>query len=153
MCDPMTAADLPPPPTRRDVLGLDLAPGVPGQEGTSAPRWRFHRSRSSHVLHTLGTWASKASAGVTVAGVLLAWGVLGAFTAFPHWWEISLYSSTSAVTVVMLFAVQHTQRARDALPAEFGQRLIDERQWGGRHGKRVSIRARGSGRGRSSRGE
>ena len=74
------------------------------------------------MLHSLGTWASKASAGVTVAGVLLAWGVLGAFTAFPHWWEISLYSSTSAVTVVMLFAVQHTQHREQVVT----QRKLDE---------------------------
>ena len=74
------------------------------------------------MLHALGNWSATASAGVTVAGVLGAWGVLGAFTAFPHWWEISLYSTTSAVTVVMLFAVQHTQRREQIVT----QRKLDE---------------------------
>ncbi|MET0578207.1 MAG: low affinity iron permease family protein, partial [Ilumatobacteraceae bacterium] len=39
-----------------------------------------------------------------------------------HWWEISLYSSTSAVTVVMLFAVQHTQHREQVVT----QRKLDE---------------------------
>ena len=36
--------------------------------------------------------------------------MFGAVVGFPHWWEVVLYSTTSAVTVVMLFAIQHTQR-------------------------------------------
>ena len=71
---------------------------------------RVHRSRSSHALHRLGARSAEASTGVAVATVLLAWGVLGAFVGFPHWWEVTLYSTTSVVTVVMLFAIQHTQR-------------------------------------------
>jgi low affinity Fe/Cu permease len=70
----------------------------------------FHRTRSSHALHRLGAWSAKASAGVAAAAVLTAWGVLGIIVGFPHWWEVALYSTTSAVTVVMLFAIQHTQR-------------------------------------------
>jgi low affinity Fe/Cu permease len=42
--------------------------------------------------------------------VLLGWGALGIVVGFPHWWEVAMYSTTSAVTVVMLFAIQHTQR-------------------------------------------
>ena len=74
------------------------------------------------MLHSLGNWSSRASAGVTVAGVLAGWGVLGVLERFPHWWEVALYSTTSAVTVVMLFAVQHTQRREQVVT----QRKLDE---------------------------
>jgi low affinity Fe/Cu permease len=47
---------------------------------------------------------------VAVGFLLLGWGVVGLAVGFPHWWEVALYSTTSAVTVVMLFAIQHTQR-------------------------------------------
>jgi low affinity Fe/Cu permease len=84
--------------------------------------WRFHRSRSSHVLHRLGTWSAQAWAGVTIAAILLAWGVVGLVEGFPHWWEVALYSVTSAVTVVMLFAIQHTQHREQVVI----QRKLDE---------------------------
>jgi low affinity Fe/Cu permease len=84
--------------------------------------WAFHRSRSSHVLHQLGSWSARAAAGVVAASLLLAWGVLGAFVGFPHWWEVGLYSTTSAVTVVMLFAIQHTQHREQVVT----QRKLDE---------------------------
>ena len=74
------------------------------------------------MLHSLGNWSSRASAGVTVAGVLAGWGVLGVLEHFPHWWEVALYSTTSAVTVVMLLAVQHTQRREQVVT----QRKLDE---------------------------
>jgi low affinity Fe/Cu permease len=81
-----------------------------------------HRSRSSHLLHELGDWSSKAAAGVSVACLLGAWFVVGVVTGFPSWWQVVLYSTTSAVTVVMVFAIQHTQR-REQLVI---QRKLDE---------------------------
>ena len=74
------------------------------------------------MLHRLGDWSSKAAAGVTAAVILLAWGIVGVATGFPSWWQVALYSMTSAVTVVMVFAIQHTQR-REQLVI---QRKLDE---------------------------
>jgi low affinity Fe/Cu permease len=74
------------------------------------------------VLHTLGYWSAQATAGVVVAAALGAWFVLGVIERFPHWWEVALYSTTSAVTVVMLFAVQHSQRREQVVT----QRKLDE---------------------------
>jgi low affinity Fe/Cu permease len=59
---------------------------------------------------------------VTVSGLLGAWFVVGVVSRFPTWWQIALYSTTSAVTVVMVFAIQHTQR-REQLVI---QRKLDE---------------------------
>ena len=81
-----------------------------------------HHTRSSHLLHQLGNWSTKASAGVTVSGLLTVWAVVGVVTDFPSWWQVALYSTTSAVTVVMVFAIQHTQR-REQLVI---QRKLDE---------------------------
>jgi len=81
-----------------------------------------HHTRSSNLLHQLGTWSSKAAAGVTVSCLLGAWAVVGVVTGFPSWWQVTLYSTTSAVTVVMVFAIQHTQR-REQLVI---QRKLDE---------------------------
>ena len=54
--------------------------------------------------------------------MLAAWGVLGVVTGFPSWWQITLYSTTSAVTVVMVFAIQHTQHRQQLVT----QRKLDE---------------------------
>jgi low affinity Fe/Cu permease len=83
---------------------------------------RPHRSWSSHVLHRLGQWASRAVAGVIVACAVAVWWVVGVRAGFPHWWETVLYSTTASVTVVMVFAIQHTQ-SREQLVT---QRKLDE---------------------------
>ena len=86
-----------------------------GDEGSPPSTPHQHRvARGSHhtpraLLHRLGAWSSKAAAGVTVAGLLAGWGIVGIIAAFPSWWQVALYSTTSAVTVVMVFAIQHTQ--------------------------------------------
>ena len=51
--------------------------------------------------------------------LLGAWFVVGVVTGFPSWWQVALYSTTSAVTVVMVFAIQHTQR-RELLATSAG---------------------------------
>jgi low affinity Fe/Cu permease len=61
-------------------------------------------------------------AGVTVACLLVAWGVVGIVAGFPSWWQVALYSTTSAVTVVMVFAIQHTQHREQLVT----QRKLDE---------------------------
>lgn len=59
---------------------------------------------------------------MTVACTLAGWAVLGIATGFPSWWQITLYSTTSAVTVVMVFAIQHTQHRQQLVT----QRKLDE---------------------------
>ena len=98
---------------------------------TARPRRRFtnieslrgpHHTRSSNLLHRLGAWSSKAVAGVTVACLLAGWGIVGIIAGFPSWWQVALYSTTSAVTVVMVFAIQHTQHREQLVT----QRKLDE---------------------------
>jgi len=100
--------------SQRRRNGLDETEGSVGH--------RPHSSWSSHVLHRLGRWASRSVAGVIVACGVAAWCVVGLWTGFPHWWETVLYSTTASVTVVMVFAIQHTQ-SREQLVT---QRKLDE---------------------------
>ena len=81
-----------------------------------------HHTPSSNLLHRLGAWSSKAAAGVTVACLLAGWGIVGIIAGFPSWWQVALYSTTSAVTVVMVFAIQHTQHREQLVT----QRKLDE---------------------------
>ena len=59
---------------------------------------------------------------MTVACCVAAWIVVGAFAGFPRWWETVLYSSTASVTVIMVFAIQHTQGREQVVT----QRKLDE---------------------------
>jgi low affinity Fe/Cu permease len=104
----------------REELSQRRHSGVDEMEGSG--RQRPHRSWSSHTLHQLGSWSSRAAAGVVVACSVAAWGVVGVLAGFPHWWETVLYSTTASVTVVMVFAIQHTQ-SREQLVT---QRKLDE---------------------------
>ena len=69
------------------------------------------------MLHQLGNWSSKAAAGVTASCLLSVWAVIGVVTGFPPWWQVALYSTTSGVTVVMVFAIRH--RASGAISWSF----------------------------------
>ena len=59
---------------------------------------------------------------MTVACLVAGWILVGVIAGFPSWWQITLYSAASSVTVVMVFAIQHTQR-REQLVI---QRKLDE---------------------------
>jgi low affinity Fe/Cu permease len=92
-------------------------------------RWReglfstkADRRLSSRLVHRLSAVVAHSMAGVA-AGVLVgAWIGEGLVTHFPHWWEVTLYSVTSAVTFVVVFVIQHTQsRQVSAI-----QRKLDE---------------------------
>jgi low affinity Fe/Cu permease len=91
------------------------APGEPLEQAE-------HRSQSSRALHSLGRWSARASAGVVVACVVVGWAVVGLVIGFPRWWETVLYSTASSVTVVMVFAIQHTQHREQLVT----QRKLDE---------------------------
>ena len=53
---------------------------------------------------------------------MLVWLVVGLISGFPGWWETVLYSVTSAVTLVMVFVIQHTQTRQQSAT----QRKLDE---------------------------
>jgi low affinity Fe/Cu permease len=80
------------------------------------------RTPSSRALHRVGEITSCAAAGVVVATALAAWVVVGFVTGFPRWWEGALYATGTCVTLVMVFAIQHTQSRQETAI----QRKLDE---------------------------
>jgi low affinity Fe/Cu permease len=80
------------------------------------------RTPASRALHRLGEVTSRPIAGVLAAVAVVAWGAVGLATGFPHWWEVALYATSTSITLVMVFAIQHTQ-ARQEMAI---QRKLDE---------------------------
>ena len=80
------------------------------------------RTRASRVLHRGREATTHAGAGAIAAAWLALWLVLGFVYAFPHWWEMVLYTVTSSITLLLVFALQHTQARQEAAI----QRKLDE---------------------------
>jgi low affinity Fe/Cu permease len=94
------------------LLTPDVAPTGP---------WRGRRW-SSRQLHRLGEITAHAWAGVTVTVLAVGWVAYGAVAGFTAQWQAILSSTAAIVTVVMVFAIQHSQvREQAAL-----QRKLDE---------------------------
>lgn len=100
---------------------LDRQDAAAVADGVRRRYWR-QRALSSRLLHRLGQLSSHAGAGLVVAGVVVGWLITGALIGFPGWWENVLYVTSSLITLIMVFAVQHTQ-ARQAAAT---QRKLDE---------------------------
>jgi len=65
--------------------------------------------RISRVLHWIGELTSRTSAALVVGITVTAFGVLLAIDGFPPNWETAFSAVAAAVTLVMLFVIQHTQ--------------------------------------------
>ncbi len=74
------------------------------------------------MLHRLGEITAHAWAGVGVTLVVLGWVADGLLTGFTQRWQAVLSSTTAVVTVVMVFAIQHSQTREQAAV----QRKLDE---------------------------
>jgi low affinity Fe/Cu permease len=67
------------------------------------------QKRTSRVLHWIGDLTSRSTATVVVVVLLLIFGVFLAAEGFPMSWEAAFSTIAGAVTLLMLFVVQHTQ--------------------------------------------
>jgi low affinity Fe/Cu permease len=98
---------------------------IRGTPGAALPAhgegWR-ERHWSSRALHRLGETSAHAGAGLAAALAVVVWFGVGALAGFPDWWETVLYASSSSVTLVMVFAIQHTQTRQQSAT----QRKLDE---------------------------
>ena len=92
--------------------------------GATTPRnvARAERTWTSRALHRVGEWTAHAWAGLSVALAVFVWVGVGAVVGFPGWWQATLYSASSSVTLIMVFALQHTQTRQQSAT----QRKLDE---------------------------
>jgi low affinity Fe/Cu permease len=65
--------------------------------------------RVSRVLHLVGDLTSKASSTVVIAVVVVIYAVVLAANGFPGRWQTGFSTAAEAVTLIMLFVIQHTQ--------------------------------------------
>ena len=98
--------------------GQGRAGGPVVQHGDS---WR-ERHWSSRVLHRVDELTSHAVAGLLAGTSVVVWTVVGLVAGFPDWWQTVLYSSSSCVTLLMVFVIQHSS-TRQQLSM---QRKLDE---------------------------
>jgi len=90
--------------------------GPDNAAGAAQRRW------SSRLLHRLGEATSHSTAGLIAGLAVLAWLLVGAAAGFAPWWETVLYTVSSSTTLVMVFAIQHTQARQQSAT----QRKLDE---------------------------
>ena len=91
-------------------------PVVQHGEGWQERHW------SSRVLHRVDELTSHAAAGLIAGSAVVLWTLVGLAVGFPDWWETVLYSSSSCVTLLMVFVIQHSS-TRQQLSM---QRKLDE---------------------------
>lgn len=80
------------------------------------------RSPSSRILHTLDWLASQSWIAVTVVGLDVLWVVFSARFEFPTRLESVFQTMVAAITLAMVFVIQHTQSRQQAVT----QRKLDE---------------------------
>ena len=88
-------------------------PGAPSREG---------RSKGSRLLFGVDRWTGHPLTAVSVLAAGLAWVLLSVAFGFPNLWERAFQTLVAAVTVVMVFVIQHTQARHQAAT----QRKLDE---------------------------
>lgn len=80
------------------------------------------RAFGSRVLSAVDRWTSRPQSGLIIAAAAAAWIVLSAVTGFPDALERIFQVLVAAVTLGMLFVIQHTQARQQAAT----QRKLDE---------------------------
>jgi low affinity Fe/Cu permease len=94
-----------------------------GEESTSElPPVEERRSRGSRLLWGVDGWTAAPLTAVSVLAAVVAWVALSAAHDFPDQWERVFQTLVAAVTVVMVFVIQHTQARHQAAT----QRKLDE---------------------------
>lgn len=83
---------------------------------------RRHATPGSRWIHRISDATTHSAVSVGVLGAVIVWTAVGGVYDFPEWWANTLYAVSAAVTLVMVFAIQHTQ-ARLELAT---QRKLDE---------------------------
>jgi low affinity Fe/Cu permease len=66
------------------------------------------------MLHGLDRVVAHSAAGGIVAAFVVGFAVALAWAGFPVSWEVAFSTAASAVTLVMVFVVHHTQRREQA---------------------------------------
>ena len=80
------------------------------------------RTAGSRWLYRVDHYSSLPVVAITVGAVLVCALAVGIALGFPRGWIVAFESGTSAITLAMVFAIQHTQSREQAAT----QRKLDE---------------------------
>jgi low affinity Fe/Cu permease len=80
------------------------------------------RSVGSRFLYTIDHYSSLPVAALTVGALIVVAVAIGIASGFPRAWVTAFEASTSAITLAMVFVIQHTQEREQAAT----QRKLDE---------------------------
>lgn len=80
------------------------------------------RSLGSRLLSGLDRWTSRAMVAVVVLSGALIWVLISIVVGFPARWETVFQTLVAALTLAMVFIIQHTQSRQQAAT----QRKLDE---------------------------
>ncbi len=69
---------------------------------------------TSRLLHRVDRVTSRALTASVVAGLVVLFIVVAGVQGFPDSWLTAFYTAAGAVTLVMVFVIQHTQRREQA---------------------------------------
>ncbi|NNN09699.1 MAG: low affinity iron permease family protein [Acidimicrobiaceae bacterium] len=72
-------------------------------------KWPRPQRRISRILHWIGELTSRTSAAAVALTAVLVFGLALAINGFPPNWLTGFAAVAAAVTLVMLFVIQHTQ--------------------------------------------
>jgi low affinity Fe/Cu permease len=84
---------------------------VVGMQGVDQSLDSVHdesRERFSRVAQRVTRWAGSLVPAALSALFVVGWLVLGFVIDFPHWWQVVLTEASAAVTLSMVFVIQHT---------------------------------------------
>jgi low affinity Fe/Cu permease len=87
-----------------------------------APPTHEGRSMGSRLLWGVDRWTGHPLTAVSVLAAGLVWVLVSVAFGFPNLWERAFQTLVAAVTVVMVFVIQHTQARHQAAT----QRKLDE---------------------------
>jgi low affinity Fe/Cu permease len=71
--------------------------------------------RISRILHWVGDLTSRASAAVVATLVLIVFVIVLATKGFPSSWQMDFSTMAEAITLILLFVIQHTQSRQQAV--------------------------------------
>ena len=86
------------------------------------PLGEWSRHPGSRVLHWFDRTAARPTVGLAVVVAVVAWVLFSAVFEFPQRLELVFQTLVSAVTLTMVFVIQHTQAREQAAT----QRKLDE---------------------------
>jgi low affinity Fe/Cu permease len=87
-----------------------------------APPIHEGRSKGSRLLWGVDRWTGHPLTAVSVLAAGLVWVLVSVAFGFPNLWERAFQTLVAAVTVVMVFVIQHTQARHQSAT----QRKLDE---------------------------